>query len=173
MNMIDDGVIEIDVSSASGEGKPHFLSQGSWLDAGSRPGDKAGTVYGKQSKKRVATWQHADADSSNKKKAPNQQTQKVDEQSWTKRGGYGYNGGTGGGKRQGYEFETHPNRYVNQGQQVPGTVWFSQGKGNGRQKDHWTVQYRGGWNQVAAGLQALPFHPMNKGGKGKGGKGGF
>ena len=51
----DDGDIEIEVSSASGEGKPHFMSQGSWLDAGSRPGDKAGTVDGKPSKKRVAT----------------------------------------------------------------------------------------------------------------------
>ena len=46
----------------------------------------------------------------------------------------------------------------------------------GRPEDHGTVPYRGEWNQVAAELRALPFHPLNKGGKGKdykGGKGGY
>ena len=172
----DEGDIEIELSSANGDGKPHFLSQGGWLDAGTRLGDKAGIVDGKPSKKRVAMSQHAEGESSNKKKTPSQQAQQEDEQSWTKGGGYGYHGGKNGSRGKGYGFQTYPNRYVNQGQPVHGAVWYNQGKGKGSQEDRGNAQYRGGWNHVAAGSQDLPFHPLNQGGKGKGfrgGKGGF
>ena len=163
-----DGGIEIEVSSASSEGKSHFLAQGSWLDAGSRPGDKAGIADGKSSKKRVATSQHADGESSGKKSGPSQQNNKEEGQSWPKGGGYGYQGGKNGGKGQGYGYQTYPTGYVNQGQQVHGAVWYNQGKGKGR------LEMYG--NALTRGIRELPSHPLNQGGRGKGfkgGKGGF